>query len=375
MIKRVLEDNIRRALQLNKAVIIYGARQVGKSSLLQMLWADNPDVLWLNGEEASTRQLFDNIDLSRLQMMLSGRKTIVIDEAQNILNIGLQLKRIKDNLPDVKIIATGSSSFDLANQINEPMTGRKIELKMFPLSYRELVCHYGAYECQQQLNHRLVFGSYPEVVVTPGAERELLSNLSSSYLYKDILNWEHIKKSDRLTKLLQALAFQIGSQISYTELGVLCGLDNKTVERYITLLEQAFIIFRLPSFARNMRNELKFGKKVYFYDLGIRNALIGNFNMMNLRNDQGQLWENYLVSERIKACHNKGFYGHHYFWRNQSQAEIDLIEEVDGKLYAYEFKWNTKKQVKPPSNFIQNYPEAEFKVITPDNYHEFLCFD
>lgn len=359
-------------LSLGKMIVIYGARQVGKSSLLRMIWGDAPDVLWLNGEEPQTRLLLENADLERIRTMLAGRKTLIVDEAQNILNIGLQLKRIKDNMPGLQIVATGSSSFDLANKTNEPMTGRKIELQMFPLSYAELVGHFGAYEAAAQLNHRLVFGNYPEVVCTPGMERELLTDLSSSYLYKDILTWEHIKKSERLTKLLQAIALQIGSQVSYTELGNLCGLDNKTVERYITLLEQAFIIFRLPSFSRNLRNELKFSKKIYFYDLGIRNALIGNFSPMEMRSDAGQLWENFLISERLKAHKNRGFYGHLYFWRNQQQAEIDLLEEVDGHLSAFEFKWNVKRQVKVPANFANNYPEATFSVITPDNYHDFL---
>lgn len=372
MIQREISKRIAQLLTLKKAIVIYGARQVGKSSLLQMIWGNDNGVMWLNGEDIQTRLLIEDVNLDRLQAMMSGRKIIVIDEAQNILNIGLQLKRIKDSMPDIQIIATGSSSFDLANKINEPMTGRKIELRMFPLSYGELVNHFGAFEEHKMLEKRLLFGSYPEVVCSPGMERQLLTNLTSSYLYKDILTWEHIKKSERLTKLLQALALQIGSQVSYTEIGNLCGLDNKTVERYISLLEQAFIIFRLPSFARNLRNELKFSKKVYFYDLGIRNSLIGNFSPLDIRTDAGALWENYLVSEHIKVCCNTGFYGNHYFWRNQQQAEIDLIEEVDGKLYAYEFKWKQGKKVNAPANFSKNYPEAVFKVVTPDNYGDFL---
>lgn len=372
MIERLIAKQIERMLALKKTVVIYGARQVGKSSLLQMMWGGNPDVLWLNGEDAQTRTLLENFNIERLRAILFGRKTMIIDEAQNILNIGLQLKRIKDSMPDVQVIATGSSSFDLANKINEPMTGRKIEIKMFPLCHQELVNHFGTFEADKQLEHRLVFGNYPEVVCSQGMERELLANLSSSYLYKDILTWEQIKKSERLTKLLQALALQIGSQVSYTELGQICGLDNKTVERYIALLEQAFIIFRLPSFARNIRNELKFSKKIYFYDLGIRNALIGNFSALDVRNDVGQLWENYLISERVKACSYNGFYGRHYFWRNHQQAEIDLIEEVDGRISAYEFKWNAKRQANVPTAFTRNYPNATVSVITRENYYNFL---
>lgn len=372
MIQREIAKRITQLLALKKAIVIYGARQVGKSSLLQMIWGNDNNVMWLNGEDVQTRLLVENVNIGRLQTMLSGRKIIVIDEAQNILNIGLQLKRIKDAMPDLQIIATGSSSFDLANKINEPMTGRKIEIRLFPLCYSELVHHFGVYEEHKMLETRLVYGSYPEIVCTPGMERQLLSELTSSYLYKDILTWEHIKKSERLTKLLQALALQIGSQVSYTEIGNLCGLDNKTVERYISLLEQAFIIFRLPSFARNLRNELKFSKKIYFYDLGIRNALIGNFSPLDIRTDAGALWENYLISERIKVCHYAEFYGRHYFWRNQQQAEIDLIEEIDGKLNAYEFKWKTGKKVNAPANFANNYPEASYTVITPENYGDYL---
>lgn len=372
MIKREIARQVAKLLPMGKAIIIYGARQVGKSSLLNMIWGGDSDVMWLNGEDIQTRQLMEDISLDRLRSMLSGRKTMIIDEAQNILNIGLQLKRIKDAMPDIQIIATGSSSFDLANKVNEPMTGRKFELKMFPLCYRELVEHHGAYEEHKQLERRLLYGSYPEVVCSAGMERELLSSLTSSYLYKDILTWENIKKSDRLTKLLQALALQIGSQVSYSEIGGLCGLDNKTVERYVALLEQAFIVFRLPSFARNLRNELKFSKKIYFYDLGIRNALIGNFSPLNIRTDVGALWENYLISERLKACSYSGFYGRHYFWRNQQQAEIDLIEEIDGRLSAFEFKWKPNKKTAAPTNFINNYSEASFTVVTPENYEKFL---
>lgn len=373
MIGRTISQRIAKAQGLNnKAIVIYGARQVGKSSLLRMMWGDDADAVWLNGEEAATRSLIENVNMERLRTMMGGKHILIIDEAQNILNIGLQLKRIIDNAPDIKIVTTGSSSFDLANKINEPMTGRKIELRMFPFSYQELIDHHGAFEESKMLRQRLVYGSYPEVVCTPGMERELLVGLSSSYLYKDILTWENIKKSERLTKLLQALALQIGSQVSYTEIGNLCGLDNKTVERYISLLEQAFIIFRLPSFSRNLRNELKFSKKIYFYDVGIRNAIIANFSPIELRTDAGQLWENYLVSERIKLVQNKGGYAHHYFWRNQQQAEIDLLEEQDGQLRAYEFKWSAKRKATAPANFVKGYPDATFTVVTPDNYHDFL---
>lgn len=372
MIHRVLETIAQDKLARKKVLVIYGARQVGKTSLIKSLFENKEKTLWLNGEDASTRNMFETVSSRNVSVLFAGIQTVIIDEAQNILNIGLRLKIIHDHLPDLQIIATGSSSFDLANKINEPLTGRKLEYKMFPLSFKELVEHHGYFEEKTQLNHRLVYGYYPEVVCNPGNEKEILNNLASSYLYKDILLWENLKKSDRIFKLLQAIALQIGSMVSYTELGNLCGLDNKTIEKYIALLEQAFIIFRLPSFARNLRNELKFSKKIYFYDNGIRNALLGNFADINLRNDAGALWENFIISERVKYNHYTQRYCNQYFWRTKTQTEIDYIEECDGILSTFEFKWNPKRKATMPTAFFETYPNSTFQVISPENIEEFL---
>ncbi len=372
MIHRTLRNTLLGKEHLKKVIIIYGARQVGKSSLLNDLYINEPKTLWLNGEDSNTRNILDSVSSQNVNVLFAKYNRIIIDEAQNILNIGLCLKIIHDNMPDLSIIATGSSSFDLANKVNEPLTGRKLEYKMFPLSFAEMVNHHGLFEEKKQLSQRLIYGYYPDVVCHPEDSRELLNNLSSSYLYKDILIWENLKKSDKIHKLLQSIALQVGSMVSYTELGNLCGLDNKTIEKYIALLEQAFIIFRIPSYARTQRNELKFGKKIYFYDNGILNAIIGNFSNIDLRNDVGALWENFIISERVKRCHYEQNYCSHYFWRTKQQTEIDLIEDKDGTIATFEFKWNAKRKANIPSSFAQAYPNATFKVITPDNIEDFL---
>ena len=372
MIHRTLEEILPSKESLKKVIIVYGARQVGKTSLLQQLYGNTSDMLWLNGEHSETRNLIESVNGQNVVSLFVKYKKLIIDEAQNILNIGRYLKIIHDNLPDLQIIVTGSSSFDLANKINEPLTGRKLEYKLFPLSFGEMVEHHGLFEEKSLLPQRLIYGYYHDVVCNPESQRELLNNLASSYLYKDILIWENLKKSEKINKLLQAISLQVGSMVSYTELGNLCGLDNKTIEKYIALLEQAFIIFRLPSYARNQRNELKFGKKIYFYDNGIRNAIIGNFSEIELRSDVGALWENFIVAERVKMCNNKQTYSNHWFWRTKQQSEIDLIEETDGKLNAFEFKWNVNRKCSVPLSFAQSYPEATFRVVTPDTIEEFL---
>lgn len=372
MIHRELENVLRQKLDFKKVIIVYGARQVGKSSLLQMIFGGNPNTLWLNGEDSETRNLMENLSSQNLSLSFSAYKTLIIDEAQNVLNIGRCLKMIHDNMPDLQIIATGSSSFDLANKVNEPLTGRKLEYRLFPLSFAEMVAHHGLFEEKRLLNQRLIYGYYPDVVCNSENSRELLNNLASSYLYKDVLIWENLKKSDKIHKLLQAIALQVGAMVSYTELGNLCGLDNKTVEKYIALLEQAFIIFRLPSFSKNLRNELKFSKKIYFYDNGIRNAVIGNFSDVGLRNDVGALWENFAIAERIKRSNYQQNFSNHWFWRTKLQSEIDLIEETDGRLKSFEFKWNPKRKAVVPISFTQAYPETEFCVVSPENIEEFL---
>lgn len=372
MISRILSTRLREKLFKQKAIILLGPRQVGKTTLLKNLAFDPSDILWMNADELDIQQLFSDVSSTSIKMLLGKKKILVIDEAQRIENIGLKLKLITDNLTDIQVIATGSSSFDLANRINEPLTGRKWEYNLFPFSYQELVQHHGLLEENRLIAHRLVYGYYPEVVTNPGEEEERLKLISHSYLYKDVLLWERIHKSEKLVRLLQALAFQIGSQVSYNELGSICGMDAKTVEKYINLLEQAFVVFRLPSFSRNLRNELKSSRKIYFYDNGIRNAVINNFNPVSLRNDIGFLWENFLVSERQKYNAYQQLNKNSFFWRTVNQQELDLIEEFSGQIHAYEFKWNTKKTVKLTKTFQNAYPEASFKVITPENIHEFL---
>lgn len=375
MIYRILANRLKEKLFKQKAIILLGPRQVGKTTLLKNLAFDPSDILWMNADELDIQQLFSAVSSTSIKMLLGKKKILVIDEAQRIENIGIKLKLITDNLTDIQVIATGSSSLDLANRINEPLTGRKWEYHLFPLSYQELVQHHGILEENRLIAHRLVYGYYPEVVTNPGEEEERLKLISHSYLYKDVLLWERIHKSDKLVRLLQALAFQIGSQVSYNELGSICGMDAKTVEKYINLLEQAFVVFRLPSFSRNLRNELKSSRKIYFYDNGIRNAVINNFNPVSLRNDIGFLWENFLISERQKYNAYQQLHKNSFFWRTVNQQELDLIEEFGGKIHAYEFKWNTKKRVKLTKTFQNAYPDASFQVITPENIHEFLLPD
>jgi len=372
MIPRKIEKLIAEKLSDKKAIIIYGARQTGKTTILKKIFGERNDSIWLNADEVNVQALFEDASSTRFKAVFGNLKYIIIDEAQRIKNIGLKLKLITDELQDKKLIATGSSAFELANDINEPLTGRKWEYYMYPLSFEELVNHNGLLEEERLLNHRLVYGSYPDVVMNPGNEKETLKQLADSYLYKDILLWQNIKKSDKLIKLLQALALQLGNEVSFNELGKLIELDNATVEKYIQLLEQCYVIFRLNAFSRNVRKELKRGRKVYFYDNGIRNSLIANFNMPELRQDTGALWENYLISERIKFINYNGIWANRYFWRTQDQQEIDYIEEYDGKLFAYEFKWNKKSKVRFPTTFTKAYPENQTKLIDRSNYFEFL---
>ena len=373
MIERTVIESIRGLLGGRKAITIMGARQVGKSTLLKQMLDGRNDVMWLNGDDMDVQALFSSMTSTRLRSIIGKNRIVVIDEAQRILDIGLRMKLITDQIPDVQLIATGSSSFELSSKINEPLTGRKREFQLYPLTFNEMVRHTNLLEELRMLPHRLVFGYYPEVVSTPGDEHSILKELTNSYLYRDILSLDSISKPDKLTRLLQALAFQIGSQVSYNELGQLVGLDSKTVERYVDILEKSFIIFRLGSFSRNLRNELKASRKIYFWDLGIRNAVIGNLAQIENRNDIGELWENYAISERMKQNAYRNSFANTWFWRTQQQKEIDFLEEEDGHLYAYEFKWNDRKvKAKCPESFRSAYPDATFKVITPNNIDEFL---
>lgn len=373
MIERILSKKISALLDGRKAITIMGARQVGKSTLLQMMLGERKDVMWLNGDEPDIVEILGNMTSPRLKAMIGNNTIIVIDEAQRIPDIGLRLKLIIDQIPDVQVIATGSSSFDLSNKLNEPLTGRKREFKMYPLTFNEMVSSTNLLEETRMLPHRMVYGYYPEVVCNPGEERIILKELADSYLYKDILSMDGILKPEKLVKLLKALAYQIGSQVSYNEVGMLVGLDSKTVEKYITILEKSYIIFRLTSLARNIRNELKSSRKIFFWDLGIRNAVIGNLTQIENRQDAGALWENFVIAERMKMLAYNGSFSQTYFWRTKQKQEIDYLEEEDGKIKAFEFKWNPNKAAaKCPDSFLKAYQNPEFKVITPRNVDEFL---
>ena len=373
MIQRTIQEMIAPLLGSPKAIIIMGARQVGKSTLLTQMLGNRNDVMWMSGDDTDIQALFSQMTSTRIRTILANCRILVIDEAQRISDIGLRLKLITDQVPGVQVIATGSSSFELANKINEPLTGRKREFRMFPLSFSEMVSHTNLLDELRLLPHRLVYGYYPEVVCTPGNERTVLKELADSYLYRDILSLDGINKPDKLVKLLQALAFQIGSQVSYNEIGQLVGLDSKTIERYIDILEKSYIIFRLSSFSRNLRNELKSSRKIFFWDLGIRNAVIGNLTQVESRTDVGALWENFAIAERMKRLFTQNSFAHSWFWRTQQQKEIDYIEEEDGHLRAYEFKWNDHKaNTKCPAAFATAYPDASFSIITPQNIDSFL---
>lgn len=365
---KTLEDKLFK----KKVIILIGARQVGKTTLLRQILREKENVLWLNGDEMQIQNLFENASADRLLAEFGDSKIVILDEAQRIKNIGLRLKLIADSDSDIQMIATGSSSFELANEVNEPLTGRKWEYRMFPLSFGEMVTHHGKLKELRMLPRRIVYGYYPEVVMNEGNEVEILKLLTDAYLYKDILSWENIKHPDKLQTLLRALAYQVGSQVSFNELSQMCSLDSKTVEKYITLLEQCYIIFRLPSFSRNLRHELKASRKIYFYDNGIRNALIADYNAPEVRQDIGALWENFVVSERMKSNEYYHRWVNSYFWRTKQQQEIDYLEEGGGKLHAYEIKWNPKAKSTLTKTFSDAYPGTAFQVITPDTLADFL---
>lgn len=357
-----------------KAIILLGARQVGKTTLLrQVIQTAQAEVQYLNCDEPQVVEALTNRNLRELVLLVGKAKYIVIDEAQKVNNIGLTLKLIVDNIPDVQVIATGSSAFELRNRLNEPLTGRKFEYQMYPISTNEIYQSSGYVDVKRLLETRLIYGSYPEVLSNLDNAQSLLLSLSDSYLYKDILTMDRMRKPDVLNKLLQALAFQIGSEVSYNELAQTIGTDSKTVEKYIDLLEKCFIIFRLNGLSRNLRNELKKAKKIYFCDNGVRNAVIQQFAPVALRNDMGQLWENFFISERIKRNHYLGHHCNIYFWRTTSQQEIDYIEESDGQMSAFEMKWNPKKAtVKLPEAFLKAYSVKQTAVVTTENYLDWL---
>lgn len=374
MIIRELEKRIEDKLFRGKTIIIVGARQVGKTTLLnEVLNRRAEKTLRLNLDEADVREIMSHPTLEELKRIVADNKIVLLDEAQRAVDIGLTLKRIHDNFSNIQVLVTGSSSLDLRSIINEPMTGRKWEYTMFPIATSELMNTYGLLATKQMLENRLVYGSYPDVLNHQFDAKETLMNLTGSYLYKDILEMDGIRKPSVIEKLLVALALQIGGEVSYNELAQTVGTDSKTVEKYIDLLEKCFVVFRLKAFSRNLRNELRKSKKIYFYDNGVRNAILQNFAPLALRNDVGALWENFFISERIKYNHYHGRYAQSYFWRTNTQQEIDYIEECDGFFIAFEMKWNPKKEKAAiPAAFTNAYPVQSKAIVTPDNYLDFL---
>jgi len=372
MIQRVLEHKINSHFHSGKAIILLGPRQTGKTTLCNKILSDNNNPQTLDCDDPIIREQLENINIEGIKSLIGQAAIVFIDEAQRVKNIGLCLKLFTDHYKHIQLLVSGSSSFDLANEINEPLTGRKWEYFLYPVSWQEFSSHVGYLKSEQLLETRLIYGMYPDIIMNPGKEKELLKQLSSSYLYKDLLSYKGIRKPEIIEKLLRALALQMGSEVSYNELASLIQVDKNTVSSYIDLLEKAFVIFRLQPFRRNLRSEIGSNRKIYFYDNGIRNALISNFNPLSMRQDAGSLWENFLVTERMKMQHYTGIWSNSYFWRTKEQQEIDYIEERDGKLFAYEFKWSGRKKMKITKTFKNAYPESEEKFITKDNFREFI---
>ena len=372
MIERFIKNQIEADFDRKKVIVVLGARQVGKSTLFDLLSKGEKRTLVLNCDDSDDRLDLEDKSSTALRNMLSPYEIVFIDEAQRVANIGLTLKKIGDLKLDTIVIVTGSSSLDLADEVNEPATGRLLEYNLYPFSLGELSRNSSEREEQRLLEQRLIYGSYPEVVTHPDDAKRLLMHLTNNYLYRDLLAYKGVRKPEVLQKLVRALALQVGSEVSYNELSNLIGVDKETIENYINLLEKCFVIFRLDSFSRNLRNEIKKGKKVYFYDNGVRNAVISAFAPMELRADKGALWENLMISERIKRNSYQRNYANYYFWRTTTKREIDLIEEQDGQIHAYEFKSGSPKKVALPQDFADAYPGASFSVITPENYWEFV---
>lgn len=375
-IHQVLLDIFNRILPAqNKAVILLGPRRCGKTTLLHKFLEDKSNYLLVDGEDINVQNFLSSQSIEKLKSFIGEHNWLVIDEAQNIPNIGINLKLIVDHLPNVQVIATGSSAFDLANHTGEPLTGRKITFNLYPLAQMELMSLENRIQTNANLENRLIFGSYPEIILQSdnNKKQQYLRELNAAYLYKDILALDGLKKSQKIVQLLQLIAHQIGKEVSMTELGAQLGLHKATIEKYLDLLEKTFVLIGVSGFSRNLRKEIAKKSRYYFYDLGVRNAIINQFNPLAFRNDVGELWENYIILERLKKQSYQQLIANNYFWRTYDQQEIDWVEEREGKLFGYEIKWNNKSKSKPPKQWISTYPEANYTLINPDNYLEFIC--
>ncbi len=370
MYQRLLENKVKEKIGSGKAIIIVGARQVGKTTLIKNLLQEK-EYLFLDADDPTIRQLLSSPNTEQIKTFIGDYKTVFVDEAQRIEGIGLTLKIITDQFKNVQLFVSGSSSFDLGNKLIEPLTGRKWEYELFPISWEEFEKKEGFIKAEQNIENRLLYGFYPEVLNNQGKEREVLKNLASSYLYRDILAFSDIRKPEILDNLLLALALQVGNEVNYNELSQTIGVNKITIQKYIDILEKGYIVFRLNSFSRNLRNEIKRNRKIYFYDNGIRNIIIGNFNQLKLRTDIGALWENFLISERVKQNIYKETFARIYFWRTKQKQEIDFVEEKNGKIFGFEFKWKAKSKIKLPKTFTKTY-SAETKIIDRNNFREFV---
>ncbi|MCX7044273.1 MAG: ATP-binding protein [Candidatus Sumerlaeota bacterium] len=372
MIQRDIQVQVEGCLFKGKAIVVYGARQVGKTTLIRQTQEKFlQDSIYLNCDETDIRESLTDITSTHWREIIGSKKIIFLDEAQRVLNIGLTLKLFVDNFPDRQIVATGSSSLDLSNRISEPLTGRKFSFHLHPFSLRELGQGSSALEIGRLLESRMIFGMYPEIALKPDMAATQLREIVSSYLYKDVLQYQDIRRPELLERLLIALALQIGSEVSYNELANSLGISKQTVANYIDLLEKAFVIFRLGPFSRNLRNELSKMRKIYFVDTGIRNALIRNFNALDVRADVGALWENFMICERLKRNANSGHEPNAYFWRTHQQQEIDYLEEEGGRLEGFEFTWREENRKRLPKIFTETYPQSTISVIHRGNFGGF----
>jgi len=373
MIPRTITSSILQRLNKGKAIIILGPRQSGKTTLLKEFQRLYPnDAIYYNCDDAETRALFSSGSISMLRQLFGNMKMLLIDEAQKIENAGLAIKIIVDNLPGVQVIATGSSAFELSDKLNEPLTGRKWEYQLLPLSFEELATHSTPFDEIRLLKLRLMYGTYPDVVNNPGLEQDVLAELCTSYLYKDVFTMNDIRKPELIEKLLNALALQLGSEVSFNELAQLLQTDPATIERYILMLERAFIVFRITNFSTNQRNEIKKSRKIYFYDNGVRNSLLSDFKPVELRTDIGALWENYVVSEFTKKHAYYRVNSRQHFWRSSSSGEVDYIEIQNAQINAFEIKWNPTRKLRLSNSFLQAYEVQEVELLTPKTYVRWL---